>query len=221
VAAHDLQEPLRTVKAHSQLFARRYSNLVDKAGEEVLGYVMAGVDRMEALVQDLRVYTEVRESTAAAALVNANDAIHNTIRSLDFLIRDSSATIDVEPLPMVYVSSAHLSQIFQNLISNAIKYRGESRPEIHISCRRSEHEAEFIVADNGMGIEHRYREHIFGVFRRLHGREIPGTGIGLAICKRIVELYGGRIWVVSELGKGSEFHFTMPSALTAETESGS
>ena len=145
---------------------------------------MAGVDRMEALVQDLRLYTEVKGGTAPA-LVDTSEIMRDTIRSLDFLIRNSSATIDADPLPMVYISPVHLSQLFQNLITNAIKYRGESRPAIHISSKQRQHETEFIVADNGIGIESRYRDHIFGVFRRLHGREIPGTGIGLAICKRV------------------------------------
>jgi PAS domain S-box-containing protein len=210
VAAHDLQEPLRTVKSFSQLLARQYAPALDSTGREFIDYITGGVDRMRSLVTALQSYSEVDRDREPAEMVPLNEIFENTVRVLSTAIQESGATVTRGNLPVLPVSRVHLQQLLQNLIGNAIKYRSGEPPKIHISSTRTSRECEIVVVDNGIGMDMRYADQIFRVFKRLHGREIPGTGIGLAICKKVVESYGGRIWVVSELNKGSEFHFTLP-----------
>ncbi len=210
IAAHDLQEPLRTVKSYTQLVERRYHDLLDGDGREFLGFITSGVERMRTLVSGLQSYSEVDREQVSSESVALGEVLAETMRSMSVTIEDAGARVEVGELPSVRASRVHLQQLLQNLIGNAIKYRSAEPPVIRIRAERAGRMCEIIVADNGVGIEMQYADQIFKVFRRLHGREIPGTGIGLAICKKVVETYGGRIWVESILGQGSEFHFTLP-----------
>jgi PAS domain S-box-containing protein len=214
-ASHDLQEPLRNVAAYSQLFKKLYWGKLDDQADEFLGYMENGARRMELLIKDLLVYTR---TTAAAeepiVSIEAAPVLATAIRNLAALIRDSDASITFGKLPVVPVAEIHLQQIFQNLLSNAMKYRKAGKPAaIHISAERQSEGWVFSVKDNGIGIDGRYGKRVFGLFKRLHAPEkYSGTGIGLAICHKIVERYRGRIWVESELGNGSTFRFLIPVA---------
>lgn len=212
-ASHDLQEPIRNVAIYSDILSMRYSGVLDDSGIEFLGNVKAAAVRMQTLVSDLLSYTQAASITdedpepgeAEAALLAA-------LANLTAAINRASASITYDPLPAVCVREVHLQQIFQNLIGNAIKYRREEPLRIHVSAERKDGHWLFSVKDNGIGIGPEYTAQIFGLFKRLHtNKKYPGTGIGLAICQRIAERYGGRIWVESELGKGSVFFFTVPA----------
>jgi PAS domain S-box-containing protein len=211
-ASHDLQEPLRTVATYSELLRRKFSGQLGEAGEKYIGYTLEGALRMDKLLKDLRVYTHV--STLAKQPtedVNANDSLEHALANLQRLINDNGATVKYTSLPLVRMHGFQLEQLFQNLIGNAIRYRSDEPPRVDIAAERHCDEWLFSVRDNGIGIEPQYKEQIFGIFQRLHsGAEYPGTGMGLAICQRIVERLGGRIWVESELGRGSTFFFTVP-----------
>ncbi|HTS64379.1 MAG TPA: PAS domain S-box protein [Candidatus Acidoferrales bacterium] len=211
-ASHDLQEPLRTVSIYSELLTERYAQKLDGEALEFLGYLNSAATRMQMLVRDLLAYTRVTKLEAPTELADANEALAMALANLAGAVGETGARITSGPLPRLRVHSAHLQQLFQNLIGNAIKYRSPDRPpEIRVSTVRANGSWSFAVADNGIGIEPEYREAIFGLFKRLHGGlENPGTGIGLAICQRIVERYQGRIWVESEPGQGSTFRFTLP-----------
>jgi PAS domain S-box-containing protein len=212
VASHDLQEPLRTVSVYAQLLVRRYGALLEGDGHLFLDYVTEGAQRMEALIRDLLQFSQidsrgVEQFTSTSSEASLGEAIANLKTSID----ESSASIASEPLPYVNGDPIQLTRLFQNLIINSIKYRNpDQHPAIRISARLSGREWRFSVADNGIGIDPQYAEKVFGVFKRLHGRDNPGTGIGLAICKKIVARHGGRIWVESQLGAGATFHFTLP-----------
>ena len=211
-AAHDLQEPLRNISIYSQLLLRRLDGKLDAESAEFFKFVHGGARRMEQLLTDLLRYTTIKVDVDRAQ-VSSGDAAHQAIEALGRVITDCEARVTVETLPRVYAFPPHLVQLFQNLIGNALKYRDLKRPpEIHLSAVREGTEWVFSVEDNGIGIHPDYHERIFGVFKRLHRREeIEGTGIGLAIAKRIVEHYGGRIWVESEEGAGARFRFTLPA----------
>lgn len=213
-ASHDLQEPLRGVSIFSELLARRYQTQLDGPGLEFLAHIKSGALRIELLVHDLLEYTQVQnlESSPPAEGTDANRVLLTVTANLTTAIRDSAATITSEPLPSVAVHAIHLQQLFQNLIGNGIKYRSTEPPRVHLKAEKRGEQWLFSSRDNGIGINPKYNERIFGLFKRLHtADEYPGTGIGLAICQRIVERYGGRIWVESELGKGSTFFFTLPA----------
>jgi signal transduction histidine kinase len=212
VASHDLQEPLRTVGSYAQLLARRYKGRLDGNADEFIGYIVGGVGRMHTLLNDMLAYSRVSQSEGKP-LENTNcEAVLESVRlNLEATIRESDAQVSSGMLPIVRADEIQLGQVFQNLISNAIKYRSESPPDIHISAEREDGHWQFTVRDNGIGIDPQYHDRIFGIFKRLHGRELPGTGMGLAICKRIIERHGGRIWVESAAGQGSAFHFTLPA----------
>jgi signal transduction histidine kinase len=212
-ASHDLQEPLRTVSIYSELLSQQYSHVLDEEGQMLLGYVNTGATRMAMLVRDLLAYTQAAATAEEVSeLQDAGEQLHATLESLAELIRSTESRITSDPLPAVRMKGVHLQQLFQNLIENAIKYRADEPPRIHISARRELNCWQFSVRDNGIGIEPQFHEHIFGIFKRLHtNAKFPGTGIGLAVCQRIVERYGGRIWVESERGKGSDFLFTVPA----------
>ena len=212
-ASHDLQEPLRAIKIYSELLTKRHSDKLDGEALEFLGFLRSGATRMEALVRDLLAFTRISKLDVAPDRVDANAALSQALEGLEGAIGESGAHITVDgPLPCVIIHERHLQQLFQNLIGNAIKYRHPERaPVVHISAERQATCTVFSVTDNGIGIAPAYRETIFDLFKRLHTvDEYSGTGLGLAICQRLVDQYHGRIWVESELGKGSAFKFTLP-----------
>jgi signal transduction histidine kinase len=211
VASHDLQEPLRTVASFAQLLVRRYGNLGDSDAAEFVAYIVDGVERMSSLIHDLLQYSSTGASkTLPAQPASTEAALAEVLFALSASIQASGAAITYDRLPYVWVENRALVTLLQNLIGNAIKYRGEDAPRIHISAEAVEKNWRFRVHDNGIGIAAEYHERIFGIFKRLHGKEIPGTGIGLAICQRIVQWHGGDIWVESKPGAGSSFFFTLP-----------
>jgi PAS domain S-box-containing protein len=210
-ASHDLQEPLRSVKIYTQLLTSRYGDQLDGKALELFDFVRSGANRMEMLVRDLLAYTQTAILQKPSTATEATDALQEAIANLAAIVSETGAKILFDPLPFVTVHRTHLQQLFQNLVGNAIKYRrAEVPPEIHVNAKRQSGYWQFCVSDNGIGIEAEYKEQIFGVFKRLHGDDYSGTGIGLAICQRIVERYHGRIWVESEPGQGSQFYFTIP-----------
>ncbi len=210
-ASHDLQEPLRSVKIYSELLKGRYGDKFDGQGLEFLDHVRSGATRMEMLVRDLLAYTRTNLLDKPTEPMDASEALQIALENLAGAIAESSAKVTFDPLPAVPVHATHLQQLLQNLVGNAIKYRRpEAVPAVHVTAQRRERDWLFSVSDNGIGIEMEFKERIFGLFKRLHGDEYAGTGIGLAICQRIVERYHGRIWVESEPGRGSTFYFTLP-----------
>ena len=209
--SHDLREQLRMIASYSQLIDRRYANQLDHEGREFVGFIVEAVHRMEQLLADLLAYShQFRALGAQPTLIDPEVVLAGVLLALEREIQQSRAKITYDPLPEVYFDFGCLTQLFRQLITNSIRFRGAEPPQIHIRASENGNETNFSVGDNGIGIDPRYHEQIFGIFRRLHGRESPGTGIGLAICKRIVEQYGGRIWVESESGKGAIFRFTVP-----------
>lgn len=211
-ASHDLQEPLRSINIYSELLAQRHGAKLEGQALEFLQYLRAGASRMEMLVRDLLAYTQISRLEPPKDATDANEAVAGTVEGLSGAVAESGAAVTFDRLPSIRMHAAHLSQLLQNLIGNAIKYRSRERaPSIHVGCERENGYWVFSVADNGIGIEPQYKEHIFGLFKRLHTvDQYSGTGIGLAICQRIVERYHGRIWVESEPGRGSTFFFKLP-----------
>ena len=209
-ASHDLQEPLRMVRLYSQLLAKKYKGKLDAEADEFIEFTTSGATRMHALVDDLLAFTRVAEGPSEIeSPVQAGAVLASTLANMRVAL--AGATVTQGEMPAVAVHAQHLAQLFQNLIGNAVKYKGGEPVAIHISARRDGAWWLFSVKDNGMGIDPQYHHRIFGIFKRLHGQEYPGTGIGLAICSRIAERYGGRIWVDSEFGAGAEFQFTLPA----------
>ena len=216
VASHDLQEPLRMVSSFTQLLAQRYGDKLDQDAREFIGYAVDGANRMQRLIQDLLSYSRITTRGQLFSPVDAHDALGEAIINLQSAIRESGALVTNEDLPRVLGDRTQIVQVFQNLIGNGIKFRKPGEPpRVHLRAERDAAGAgfwAFSVADNGIGIAPRHFERLFVIFQRLHGKkEYPGTGIGLALCKRIVERHGGRIWLESEEGKGSIFSFTLPS----------
>ncbi len=211
VASHDLQEPLRMVSSYTQLVLRRYGERLDGDAKEFMAYVVDGAARMKQLIEDLLAYSRVGTRGKEFKPVAVEAAVRRAINNLRAAIEETGASITYDALPTVDADDVQLAQLFQNLMGNALKFRSQSVPRIHVSSKETEAEWEFAVADNGIGIEPQYFERIFMVFQQLHTKgEFPGTGIGLAICKKVVERHGGRIWVISRPGEGSAFHFTLP-----------
>jgi len=211
-ASHDLQEPLRSIKIYSELLTQRHREGLSGEALEFLDYLRGAATRMEMLVRDLLAYTQVGKIDSPTTPIDADAVLRETLANLQGAIDDSGARVSSEPLPPLRIHSTHLNQLFQNLIGNAIKYRSPERtPEVRLTAARQQDHWKISIRDNGIGIEPQYKERIFGLFKRLHGGdEYSGTGIGLAICQRIVERYHGRIWVESEPGRGSTFSFTLP-----------
>jgi PAS domain S-box-containing protein len=212
VASHDLQEPLRMITVYSQLLVKEHASALNAEGATFVGNMVAGARRMRELLTDLLAYAEIgASSTEPAHQVDLNKVLNTVLENLKAAIEDSGATIEAGSLPPVRGYEGHFIPLFQNLVSNAIKYRGEQPPRIRIWIRSQNGQPQFAVADNGIGIDPQYHEKIFMAFTRLHGKKIPGTGIGLAICQRVVQRYGGRIWVESQPGQGATFLFTLPA----------
>jgi light-regulated signal transduction histidine kinase (bacteriophytochrome) len=209
--SHDLREPLRMVASYTQLLERRYQGQLDEDGREFMRYILDGVQRMDVLLADLLTYShQFRTGDQVLSAVDGEAVLQGVLLHLEKAIRESKAEITYDPLPAVLSEFSQLSLLFQQLIANAITFCGAEPPRIHISASEDEDCFVFAVSDKGIGIDPRYHQQIFGVFKRLHGREYPGTGIGLAICKRIVEQRGGKIWVQSEPGRGATFRFSVP-----------
>ena len=210
-ATHDLQEPLRAIKIYSELLTKTCGSAIQGEGQQYLGHLRGGASRMETLVRDLLSYTKVSQFERPEDYADAGEALNSALANLSSAIQEVEAEITSDPLPSVRLHEAHVQQLFQNLIGNAIKYRSpDRRPRVHVSADRQGNEWVFAISDNGIGIAPDYSETIFGLFKRLHTNdEYSGTGIGLAICRRIVERYDGRIWVESEAGKGSTFRFSI------------
>ena len=211
-ASHDLQEPLRSIKIYSELLMKRHAPRLDGEALKFMSFLRNGATRMEALVRDLLTYTQATKFDEPPKVTNANEALKTALANLSGAIMETGAQVTNSPLPSLPVNGTHLQQLFQNLIGNAIKYRSPERPPaVHVEAERQKEHWVFSVSDNGMGIDPDYKESIFGLFKRLHSsNEYAGTGIGLAICRRIVDRYQGRIWVESEPGRGSTFRFTLP-----------
>jgi signal transduction histidine kinase len=213
IASHDLKEPLRMVASYSTLLQRRYQGRLDSDADTFIDFITGGVKRMNALISDLLEYSRAGEITEATpSAVDPNAVMKNVLANLKVTIAEARASITVGEMPQIVGDPMLLTQIFQNLVGNAIKYRGDDKPVIEISASQTETETVFSVKDNGMGIDPKDIDKIFGIFKRLHGKEFEGTGIGLAMVKKIVERQGGRIWVVSSPGAGSTFYFTVPHA---------
>jgi signal transduction histidine kinase len=215
VSSHDLQEPIRTIRTFNQLLARDYAGKLDPKADQYIGFVVEASARMENLVSDLLNYSRVLDPNAPKGL-NAASSLHaleTALLDLQQSIQESGACIEHGDLPQVWIDPTQFKQLFQNLLSNAIKYRRLDQPlKIFVGAEPSNGRWLFSVRDNGMGIEPKYFDQIFQAFRRLHGKEYPGSGVGLTICKEIVESSGGQMWVESELGEGSIFKFTLPAA---------
>jgi PAS domain S-box-containing protein len=220
IASHDLQEPLRNVVSFSQLLSRRYGEKLDPAADEYIGFIVEGGKRMQTLVQDLLEYSRVNTKGRAFEAVKCEDIVEHIIRNLQMQIQESDAVVRTDPLPTVLADPSQLVLVFQNLIGNAIKFRKDGvQPRIRISASRMEDRWKLSVSDNGIGIDPAFFDKIFVIFQRLHTRDkYPGTGVGLAIVKKIIERHGGQIWVESEVGKGSTFFFTLPDASKNKSE---
>ena len=214
IASHDLQEPLRMVASYTQLLSRRYKGKLDADADEFIAYAVDGASRMQRLIQDLLTFSRVGSHSMALIATSSEDSLDKALANLRGAINDSGALVTHDPLPTVLADESQLTQLFQNLVGNAIKYQNPGVPEVHISAARSGGKRwTFSIKDNGLGIDSEYFDRIFGLFQRLHKREeFAGTGIGLAICKKIVELHGGTISVESEPGRGSTFRFTLAAS---------
>ncbi|HTK31331.1 MAG TPA: PAS domain S-box protein [Candidatus Saccharimonadaceae bacterium] len=211
VTSHDLQEPLRMVASYTQLLAQRYKGRLGADADEFISFAVDGSTRMRQLIQDLLAYSRAGSSDEGILEISSEDALNEALANLEGAMKEGSAVVTHGPLPRLHMDPAQLEQIFQNLVGNAIKYRGAEPPRIHVTARYERGEGHvFSVQDNGLGIDAKHFERIFVIFQRLHGRDAySGTGIGLAICKKLVERHGGRIWVESQPGHGSTFHFAI------------
>jgi signal transduction histidine kinase len=212
-ASHDLREPIRSISVFSELLMKHYDRFLDQKGKEYLSFLQSGALRMETLLTDLLSYARASSiPDDSPEPICARGPLDAALENLAGAIRESGACIAVGEMPMVRMRQSHLEQVFQNLVGNAIKYRREGSLDVHVAAHKADNHWLFCVEDNGIGIAAEYRETIFGIFKRLHtNQEYSGTGMGLAICQRIVERCRGRIWVESEPGRGSKFFFTVPA----------
>ncbi len=210
VASHDMQEPLRMVASYLQLVAQRYKGQLDADADEFIGYAVDGAKRMQALINDLLAYSRVGTKARPFERTDCNKVIETALANLRVAIKESGAHVTHDDLPTIMGDGTQLVQLFQNLIGNALKFRGSEPVRVHVGVEAADGHWRFSVRDNGIGIAPEYHQRIFVMFQRLHGRgEYPGTGIGLAICKKIVERHGGTVWVESQPGHGSNFKFTI------------
>ena len=212
VASHDLQEPLRMVSSYVALLGRRYDGQLDERADKYIHFAVDGANRMQRLIHDLLAYSRVGTQGAELAPTDTVPVLRETLSNLEMAIGETGAEVVYSDLPWVMGDPSQLRQLFQNIIGNALKFRSETRPRVELSAKRESDEWTFSIRDNGVGFDQRYAERVFGVFKRLHrNADIPGTGIGLAICQRIIDRHGGRIWVESKPGEGSCFYFTLPA----------
>ena len=221
VASHDLQEPLRMVASYMQLLSRRYKGKLDSDADEFIAFAVDGTTRMQALIRDLLAYSRVGTGDVKLGKISSEKSLQAALANLRGTIEASGALVTHDPLPVVLANELLLGQLFQNLVGNAIKYQKSEVPKVHISAVMDDRQQwNFSVRDNGIGIESQNFERVFGMFQRLHkGGEFSGTGIGLAICKKIVDQHHGNISVESQPGKGSTFHFTLAPAVASSLES--
>ena len=216
VASHDLQEPLRKISSFTELFVRRFPDLVDEKGRKYISYILDGARRMRKLIQDLLMYSRAGRTNVDLQDVNFDEIIGKIKLDLSKLIKSNHAELIIHSLPVVKVNPTGIYQVFQNLIRNAIKFNQTDRPQVIISAKREKGKWLFCVEDNGIGIEPEYQDRIFVIFQRLHTREeYTGTGIGLSVCKKIIEQQGGHIWIESKAGEGTKFFFTIPDKVTS------
>ena len=210
VASHDLQEPLRMVSSYLSLLMKRYKDKLDSDAREFIDFAVDGAQRMQTMINDLLQYSRITTRGKPFEKTDLEQVLETVLVNLKISIEESKAKITHDTLPKVLVDRTQMERLLQNLIGNAIKYADNRKPKIHISAKKKKEAYTFSIQDNGIGIEDEFKEKIFGIFQRLHTREeYSGTGIGLAICKKIVERHGGRIWVDSEKGRGSTFKFTI------------
>jgi light-regulated signal transduction histidine kinase (bacteriophytochrome) len=212
VASHDLTEPLRTISGFVQLLEQRYEGQLDESADEFIGFIVDGTERMQSLIEGLLSYSRTGRSELVQTRVDLNNTVNSAIGALAAAISEADADFELGELPVVAGDSGQLNRLFENLISNGVKFRAEGRkPLIKIGAESHAGAWHFFISDNGIGVEERHRERIFNVFQRLHGAgEYRGTGIGLSICKKVVERHGGRIWVEETEGGGSTFKFVLP-----------
>jgi signal transduction histidine kinase len=214
VAAHDLQEPLRAITSYTQILVQEYQERLDGTAIEYMDFIVDGTTRMQQLIQDLLTYSRVGTRNKVFVLTDSNIVLDRALKNLQVAIAENHAIVTHDHLPTIQGDKIQLIQLFQNLIGNAIKFRREELPQVHISAELKDREWLFSVRDNGIGIKPTYLDRIFEIFKRLHTRqEFPGTGIGLAICKKIVNRHHGRIWAESEPGVGTTFYFTFPDSI--------
>ncbi len=220
VASHDLQEPLRAVAGFVELLRQRYGGKLDAKADEYINFVVDGAKRMQGLINGLLEYSRVSTHGGAFEVVPAEAALAEALANLQLAVKESQAVVTQDPMPTVRGDPSQIARLFQNLIGNALKFRGDSPPRVHVGVTRLNDGWQFAVRDNGIGIAPEFFDRIFVIFQRLHTqKQYPGTGLGLAICKRIVERHGGRIWVESAPGRGTTFHFTLPAAQSGGTPS--
>jgi light-regulated signal transduction histidine kinase (bacteriophytochrome) len=210
--SHDLREPIRIVTIYSQLFEKKYKGSLDEQADGFIQHTVEAAQRLEVLLDDLLAYTQTAEGPQnVESPVDTNVCLAKILTMFEAAIAESGAVVTSDPLPVLRVNEVHIQQLLQNLIGNSLKYRSQAPPRIHISAERDRGKWKIGVADNGIGIDGQYHQQVFGLFKRLHGSaKYAGSGIGLAICHKIVERYGGRMWIESEAGKGSTFLFTLP-----------
>ncbi len=211
IISHDLREPSRMVANFTTLLAQRYSRQLDEEAQKIIGFAVDGATRIEEFTNDLLVYSQIGSSSSTFTLVNCNDVLDQVLSNLHFVIQEKQAQINKDVLPNILGNKIQLTQLWQNLVANALKYHGEELPIVEIGAKEELDRCLFWVKDNGIGIDPKYCDRIFQVFQRLHThQEYPGTGIGLATCKKVIEAHGGLIWVESELGVGTTFYFALP-----------
>jgi light-regulated signal transduction histidine kinase (bacteriophytochrome) len=213
VASHDLQEPLRMVSSYMQLFEKRYKGSLDAQADKYIAYAVDGAKRMQALIAGLLEYSRIGRQEDLPAAVDTTAALEQALANLRSTLDESRAVVTHDALPPVIGNGPQITRVFQNLVGNGVKFRRpEEPPRIHVSAERRGRDAVFTVQDNGIGIDLRYSDRVFVIFQRLHTRaEYPGTGIGLSVCKKVIERHGGRIWFESAVGQGTAFKFTLPS----------
>jgi light-regulated signal transduction histidine kinase (bacteriophytochrome) len=211
VASHDLQEPLRMVSSFARLLENRYKGKLDQDADDFINFAVDGANRMQVLITDLLAYSRVGRWSNEFKEVSSEAVLERALSNLKTVVEQRGAVVTRDPLPVMMGDDSQLAQLFQNLIGNAVKFCKDRTPHIHVSSERRGNKWVFSIRDNGIGIAPEYFERIFLIFQRLHGKqEYPGTGIGLAICRKVAERHGGRIWVESEPGSGSTFYFTIP-----------
>ena len=211
IASHDLQEPLRMVASYVQLLERRYRGRLDSDADDFIHYAVDGTKRMQKLIEDLLIYSRTGKRGSGFEPVNCGVALEQALLNLEYTIQSEQASITSDALPMVTADFFQMTQLFQNILGNSLKFHGEQPPRIHISVRKEQHEYIFCVRDNGIGIQPAFFERIFILFQRLHTHDqYPGTGIGLALCKKIIECHQGRIWIEPVTGEGAALCFSLP-----------